>query len=206
MLTVGKLLQSSREKKGISLEQAEKKTRVRKLYLKAVENEDWSVFTSRIYIIGAIKSYSSFLGIDPEKAMAYFRRDYEKKENVKFRKIFPKLSFLPESKKLIAGGLGFVFLFFILYFGYQIYIFLSPPEIYISAPEKRIFRNLAKIEIVGKTQKDSVVTIFNEQIFPDDSGVFHYSFPLKKGNNPILINVKGANGKESNLQDVFILE
>jgi len=206
MLTVGKLLRSSREKKGITLEQAEKKTRVRKLYLKAVEDENWSIFTSRIYIIGAIKNYSTFLGIDPEKSLAYFRRDYEKKENVKFRKILPSLNFLPESKKLIAGGFGLVFAFFILYFGYQIYIFTSPPEISIISPQKKVFRNVAKVEIIGKTQKDSVVTIFGQQIFPDENGEFKYFLPLNKGGNDLVVEVKGANGKESKLTDKFTLE
>ena len=164
MLSVGKLLSKRRIEKGITLKQAEKQIRVRGRYLTAIEEEDWGVFTSRVYIAGAIRSYASYLGEDPEKALAYFRRDYEKKEQTTFKKRLPRLGFLPDTQKLLIGAVSVIFFFFVFYFGYQIHLYLSPPEIRIIAPDKRTFRNVEKIKIVAQTQAESVVTIFGEEL------------------------------------------
>jgi len=206
MLTVGKLLQKTRNERGITLLQAEKHTRVRRRYLSAIEDENWTLFTSQVYIAGVIRSYSSYLGLDPEKAMAYFRRDYEKKEHTTFKKKLPRLQFLPETQKLVIGAFSIIILFFVFYFGYQINLYLAPPKITIIAPEKHAFRNVEKITIVGHTQPESVVTIFGEELFPNELGIFEYDYPLKKGTNTLEIKIKGANGKVTNHIEQYSLE
>ena len=206
MLSVGKLLTKRRIEKGITLKQAEKQIRVRGRYLTAIEEEDWGVFTSRVYIAGAIRSYASYLGEDPEKALAYFRRDYEKKEQTTFKKRLPRLGFLPDTQKLLIGAVSVIFFFFVFYFGYQIHLYLSPPEIRIIAPDKRTFRNVEKIKIVAQTQAESVVTIFGEELFPNKYGIFEYDYPLTKGTNTLEIHVKGPNGKVTNHVEQYTLE
>jgi hypothetical protein len=197
MITVGKLLCSKRTDKNISLEQVEKDTKIRKKYLKAIEEDDWSIFSSSVYISGVIKTYSKYLNIDQEKSLAYFRRDFEKSEKHTFNKKISRLELLPETKKIVIFMLSFIFIVFLSYFSYQFYRYLRPPEILIIHPENRIFRNTSKITITGKTEKQSVVTIYNEIIFPDKNGFFKYDFPLKKGDNLLKIDVVGPNGKQS---------
>jgi len=80
MLTVGEILKTARDKKGLSLQDIEKKIRVRSKFLAAVERNDWSQFTSNVYISGIIKNYATFLEIDSNRALAFFRREYEKRE------------------------------------------------------------------------------------------------------------------------------
>lgn len=206
MLTIGKLLSQTRNELGISLKSAEKHTRVRERYLIALEDENWNKFTSRVYIAGAIRSYAVYLGIDPEKAMAYFRRDYEKKEQTTFKKRLPSLQFFPETHKMVIGAFSVIFVFFVFYFGYQINLYLASPEVKIIAPEKHTFRNITKIKIIGHTQTESIVTVFDEILFPNNLGIFEYDFPLKKGINTLKIHVKGANGKESIHIEQYTLE
>lgn len=206
MLTVGKLLSKIRNEKDISLEKAEKDTRIRVRYLAALEEENWKIFTSRVYIAGLIRSYATYLGIDPEKAMAYFRRDYEKLEQTTFKKKLPRLQFLPETQKLVIGAVSVIILFFVFYFGYQINLYISPPMITIISPEKHTFRNIEKIAIVGQTQSESVVTIFGEEIFPNELGIFTYDFPLTKGENTLEVHIEGANGKSTIHIEKYTLE
>lgn len=206
MLTVGKLLRIKRTEKGINLKQAEKQTRIRYRYLDAIENENWHIFSSRVYITGAIQSYASYLGIDPQKALAYFRRDYEKQERAVFKKRIPRLHLLPETRKLVIGVMSFLFIVFFIYFGYQINLFLSPPGIKILSPQKNIFRNIEKINIKAQTKKESVITIFGEDIFPDKDGNFEYDFFLKKGKNELSIRIVGPNGKVTQHRQEYILE
>ena len=206
MLSVGELLHRERIKKNISLPQAQKGTRLRGRYLKAIEENDWGIFSSRVYITGAIRSYASFLNIDPEKAIAYFRRDYVKTERITFRKRLPRLQFLPETKKILIVIFSSIFIVFLIYFSYQVYIFISPPEVLITSPSKRIFRNVDRITIIGQTEKEATITIFEKEVFPDQSGIFRYEFPLIKGTNKITIDVEGANGKHTEVNESFILE
>ena len=89
MLSVGQILQQARLKKGYPLSLIEKQIKVREKFLKAVEENNWKFFSSKIYITGIIKNYSSFLGLDHKKILSFFRREYESKDDVKFqRKIY----------------------------------------------------------------------------------------------------------------------
>ncbi|MBI4009457.1 helix-turn-helix domain-containing protein, partial [Candidatus Roizmanbacteria bacterium] len=65
MLSVGEILKKHREKLGIKLSEVEKQIRIREKFLRAIEENDWNIFTSKIYISGIIKNYSQYLGLDP---------------------------------------------------------------------------------------------------------------------------------------------
>lgn len=206
MYTVGDLLKKARIEKDLSIEQVERKTRIRSKYIESIETNNWKAFPSKVYITGVIRSYALFLGVDPAKALAYFRRDYEKKDEVKFRKHIPSLNLLPETKKILIGVIGIIFLFFIAYFAYQLNLYLAPPKVTIMEPTKTVFRNTPKIAIIGKTDDEASIEIFGDTYFPDNDGIFKYEFPLKKGRNPITIIVTGANGKKTTVTQEYILE
>lgn len=206
LYTVGDLLNRARKEKKLTMEQVEKLTRVRVKYLEAIEQNKWSIFPSKVYINGIIRTYSTFLGVDPQKAIAYFRRDYEKRDDVKFRKRLPSLNFLPETKKIVIGIIIVIVLFFSAYFGYQLTLYFAPPQITIVSPEKNIFRNVEKIRVVGETEKDATVTILGDNYFPNEDGRFVYELPIKKGKNSITIEVIGANGRKSSITREYILE
>ena len=206
MLTVGELLYKVRKKRNLTLEEASKVTRIQQKYLIAVEKNDWSAFTSKVYISGVIRTYADYLDLDPANVLAYFRRDYEKTEVLKFRKKLPSLNFLPDTRKIVLVAFTTVIFFFLTYFGFQFYLFLRPPEVQILAPQQNTFRNTQKITVIGHTQKESTIKIFNEEIFPDEQGMFQYELPLQKGKNAIEIYVIGANGKETVVKKEYILE
>jgi transcriptional regulator with XRE-family HTH domain len=206
MFTVGDLLKNGRKKKGLTIIEVEKKTRVRAKYIEALERNDWTVFPSKVYISGTIRSYSTFLDIEPDKSLAYFRRDYEKHDEIKFRKKLASLQFLPETKKIVVGGVLVVCLLFVIYFAYQFNLYLSPPRISIIKPQNHTFRNVVNLHIIGQTEKDATVKIFNETLFSNANGQFEYDLPLRKGRNTIKMEVTGANGKKNYLIEEYILE
>lgn len=205
MLTVGGILKKEREKKGHSLSHVARKIRVREQFLKAIEDNNWNIFSSKIYISGIIKNYAQFLGIDSERAQAFFRRDYEKQEDVSFRKKVSSKHLVPESKKYAVLGLIVLTLAFLTYFAYQLHIYLSPPKIQILSPKTFTFKKQDRVRIVGKTEKEAVVTIFKDRIFQSKEGIFTYDFSLNPGKNTFVIEVIGANGKKTTLQKEFYL-
>jgi cytoskeleton protein RodZ len=70
---LGDLLRSEREKKGLSLEEVEEATRIRRRYLEALENGDAAHLPAPVYTQGFIRNYAIFLGLAPQEALALFR-------------------------------------------------------------------------------------------------------------------------------------
>ncbi len=204
MLTVGEILKNYREEQGILLSKVEKKIKVRSKFLSAVEENNWNFFSSKVYIIGIIKNYSNYLGLDSRKMLAFFRRDYERKEEVKFKTRISSKYLTPETRRVVLLIISLIILFFALYFGYQLKQFFSPPILTIISPQMNSFTIEDRVKVVGKTDKDAAVTIFGERIYEDKYGVFSYDFPLKNGKNELTIEIIGANGKKTVVKKIFI--
>ncbi len=206
MLTVGQILQAEREKQGRKLSDIEKSIKIRSRFLKAIENDNWSFFNSKIYISGIIKNYSKELGVDPEKMLAFFRRDYAKKEDITFRKNISSKYLTPQTIKIIYFLIILLVLLFTYYFGYQVKRYLSPPKIEILSPSKNTFKRQEKVNIIGKTEREAEIKIFGDRIYQNDKGIFNYSLPLKPGENKLKIEVIGANGKKTIFEKTYFLE
>ena len=87
MISVGEILKKQREKLNIDFIDVEKATKIRQKFLNAVENNNWRIFSSKVYIEGIIKNYSTFLNLNPTATLAFFRRDYERQESIKFKSL-----------------------------------------------------------------------------------------------------------------------
>jgi hypothetical protein len=66
------MLREARERKGVSLAEAEKETRIRQGLIKALEEEDYTILPDRIYTKGLLKNYAHYLGLDTSEVMRLF--------------------------------------------------------------------------------------------------------------------------------------
>jgi cytoskeletal protein RodZ len=197
MITTGDLLKQERTKRNLTLEDVEKATRIRKKSLHAVELGLWNEFDSKTYILGIIRTYGKFLKLDEEKLLAFFRREYEKKEDIRFKKRMDTNRITPQKKTNFKIIVGVVCLLFMLYFGYQIKVYLTPPKVVIVSPKQKVFKIEDHITVVGQTEKDAIVTVNGQKVYPDSTNTFTYLMSLKEGNNIVKIEATGANGKKS---------
>jgi len=69
---IGTLLKNERERKGLSREHVAKTIRLRLHFITALEEEDWGTLPAPVFIKGFIRSYSQFLGMDPDNAVALY--------------------------------------------------------------------------------------------------------------------------------------
>lgn len=206
MLSVGDILRREREKKGLAFKQIEKEIRVREKFLQAIEKNEWQLFSSKVYISGIIKNYSQFLGLDYKKMLAFFRREYERKEETGFKERVSRAYLTSDTKQIFFRGVVFIFIIVLIYFSYQIALYILPPKIIIVSPKETAFKHVDSVKISGKTEREAVITIFGDRIYQDKNGVFEYSFPLQKGKNELIIEVTGANGKKNISKKTFISE
>lgn len=203
MLTAAEMLRQERERQKITFQQIEKLTKIRKKNLEALERGDWHQFSSKIYIVGMIRSYGKFLKINEEKLLAVFRREYEQKEEMKFQKGIANKHLAPLAQSVFKVVTLVVILIFIAYFGYQLAVFLSPPKIIIISPTKNTFKREEKIELVGTVDKESIVTVNGERVYQNKENVFTISIPLIPGENHVTIEVVGANGRKTIVKKTF---
>lgn len=69
---LGEVLREARRRKGISLAQAERETRIREKYLAALEEEDYESLPGNVYAKGYLRSYAQYLGLDPDKVLQLY--------------------------------------------------------------------------------------------------------------------------------------
>lgn len=65
-LGIGERLRNAREARGLSLAAAEHLTRIRAVFLQALEEEEFDRLPGRIYARGFLRTYAAVLGLDPE--------------------------------------------------------------------------------------------------------------------------------------------
>jgi cytoskeletal protein RodZ len=72
MAELGNTLSRARRARGITLEDAERDTHVSRRYLQALENEDFATFPAPVYARGFLRTYSRYLGLNPEELIRVF--------------------------------------------------------------------------------------------------------------------------------------
>ena len=101
MKSLGDTLRSAREERGISMDQVIHETNISRNYLEALENEAFDDFPAEAYLVGFLRNYAEFLGLDADKVVGQFR-NYKLSEEptpieqlvgppkgAAFRKVFP---------------------------------------------------------------------------------------------------------------------
>lgn len=61
---IGRHLEQKRKERGLSLEEVEQATKIRKRYLSGLEREDYEVLPDAVYAQGFLKTYANYLGLD----------------------------------------------------------------------------------------------------------------------------------------------
>lgn len=201
MRTIGEILQKARIEKKYTLEEIEGQLRIRKKFLQALEDNNWSKLPSLTYIKGFLRNYSAFLGLKPDEMVAIFRRQYQEQEK---SGVIPKGLTHPLNGPLLQVTshftiVGIIICFIIFFFGYlfiQYKNYTNPPGLIITAPQEGEVIQSDKITLSGKTDNDAVVSVNDQKIAITSDGEFSTSLTLPPGINTIAVESVGKNGKK----------
>ena len=72
MQTLGEYLKKGREARNISLSDISDYTKISKIYLDGLENDDYTNMPAELYVKGYISSYASCIGIDEHEALKLY--------------------------------------------------------------------------------------------------------------------------------------
>lgn len=87
---LGETLRRARQTRGITIEDAERATRIPRRYLEALEQENFGILPAPVYARGFLRSYSGYLGLNPADLLPFFPVGHVDE---------PKLEPLPEVKQ-----------------------------------------------------------------------------------------------------------
>lgn len=80
MSELGQQLREARLQKGMSLDDVQEMTKIRKRYLEAIEAGDYKVLPGSFYVRAFIKTYAEAVGIDPDELLEGHKQDVPKSE------------------------------------------------------------------------------------------------------------------------------
>lgn len=202
MKTVGKYLKDQRLKAELDLDTLAEKTKIRKDFLEAIEQDQFGQLPSAAFVKGFIRSYALAVDIDPEKVLAIFRRDYDQNKQGKViprglsQPIATKNHFwTPRTTSLLILA---AFLFLVgLYVLNQLKTLISPPTIVVTQPENNQIIMTNDVMVAGKTHTDAVLKVNNQLVTLDSDGQFEVTLNLAAGEHTILIEAETREGKTS---------
>jgi Helix-turn-helix domain/Domain of unknown function (DUF4115) len=74
-LGIGPSLREARIHRGIGLDRVQADTRIRVRYLEAIEDDRWDELPADAYAKGFLRTYASYLELDPQQYLAAFREN-----------------------------------------------------------------------------------------------------------------------------------
>lgn len=193
------LLKETREKQGISIENASATTKIRKSILIEIEKGNYQAIPSEIHLKNFILSYGKFLGIPQEKIIALYRRDLNQKnnntitQNNKVRNLLQKSQLsqiLKSIKKYLFTIKTLVILLticiiaIISYFFYKTWLASNtPPSLIIINPQNNqvIKQKIFSIEGISSSPDVKIYVDGIEAVYLNSEGKFKVD---AKFNNP----------------------
>jgi cytoskeletal protein RodZ len=77
MESPGKRLKAERESRNLSLRQVFESTKIREHLLKAIEEDQYELISSPVYVKGFLDAYSRYLGLDPDDVVRLYQKYLE---------------------------------------------------------------------------------------------------------------------------------
>ncbi|MBW7944171.1 helix-turn-helix domain-containing protein [Patescibacteria group bacterium] len=206
--TIGELLATERQKRGLTIAQVVDATKIQPNYLTALEQNQFEKLPAATFVKGFIKSLADFYGQDPLPLLATLRRDFKESAG---GKLVPREFIRPVLKKqqiwtpltMTFLFLGVIFLTLISYVAVQWYSFQKPPLLDLTTPEENQVVG-ERVKVTGKTLPDAIVSVNAQPVSLYPDGRFETEVLLpKEGTHIITIESVDRRGKKSVIQRII---
>jgi cytoskeletal protein RodZ len=211
MRTVGQILKQAREEKMYSLEDVERNTKIRKEMLVALEEDNYSKLPPLTFIQGFIKNYGKFLGLDAEKLLAVFRRDYEASKHPpqvleSFSKPIKHKAFSITPQRVLVLAVGLIILGFFAYLWFEYRQYVGAPDLQVSKPQDQQTVEIPSILVEGTTDAEAKVMVNDQEIGVENDGKFSEEVKLSQSTNRIIITATSRFGQTSRVERMVFVK
>lgn len=208
--SIGELLRAEREKFQVNLEELSERSKIKKKYLVALENNEFNALPGATFVKGYIKTYARIFAFDHRPLLAILRRDY--KESSKGT-LVPQEFILPKSKQrlhpTVSASLltiGALFITLLVYVAVQWYNLQKPPFLELTEPQEDEVV-AAKVLVTGVTEADANLRINADPVEIASDGSFQKElFFTREGLQSITVEVIDRRGKSNVIQRTVKVE
>lgn len=203
MVPVGQRLREERQKKGLTIDEVAKATKIRSSFLTAIENGQYAKLPSGAYVQGFVKNYVEFLGLPKKELIPLFKREFNDRE---FLKVLPEglshkdnlsMKGFRLNQTIVIGVIVSVLLSGFLLFQYR-YAIINPP-LEISEPsEDQVVEKT--VEVFGKTDPNATVSINDALVSLEKDGTFRKTISLFPGKSTIKVESKNRFGHKTHIE------
>jgi cytoskeletal protein RodZ len=200
-VTIGVILKRSREKRRLTQEDVSKSIKIPVKYIRALEYDDYLIFSDKVHSKGFLKLYAGFLNLNIDEVLALWRREYEavfdKRKQDKITSTRPTITypkFLVTPSVVIISFITICVIVFFSYLFYQYRNYTGAPKLSLYSPRENLVVDKDILDITGSTDIDSEVYVNNEKVILNPDASFADSIKLKEGLNTI--SVKSVNKLE----------
>jgi cytoskeletal protein RodZ len=104
--SLGNKLKTAREGRGYTFDQVSRETNIAGRYIEALEAEDFSVFPGEPYLLGFLRNYAEYLGLDPQELLFLYRSLKIEEQPVPVEQLLHSPSQVPRALRVAAILLG----------------------------------------------------------------------------------------------------
>lgn len=225
--SIGDRLRQARERRGVTIAEASATLKIRAPILEAFEREDHSQLPPRVYALGQLRTYATYLGLDPATVAAGWQGEavhegaptpVRSQATTSAMERFISLRRIIRSTRgvLALGGLGLAVLLISGFMVLQLLRFMLPPSIAITYPVEAISNlepGTLSYEIKGTADARASIIINTSAgaqltTEADESGLWSLLVPLGTGRTEVVARaVKPGTGGESSTTEarVFVV-
>lgn len=200
----GARLRAAREARGVSVETVAAELRIRVPIIRGLEAEDPTYLPERIYTLGMLRNYATYLALDPEAIVGSWAGFPAVTNAVdagrsstgdRPSRLSARLSGGALRTFAAYGGVGVLGIAVALFVGAQVLRYATPPALTVEAPAEAVSTlgaDALSFEVRGTTNPKAQVRIQRpggETItaVADDSGLWSVEVPLDRGRNELNI-------------------
>jgi cytoskeletal protein RodZ len=110
MESIGDKLRLARERNNLTIEQIARETHVAKRFLKALEDEDFSVFPGETYAMGFLRNYAENLGLNPDELIGIYRNIKIQEQPLPMTELLDARPRLPPRRLILIVAAGVIVL------------------------------------------------------------------------------------------------
>ena len=114
METFGKKLTEARTARGLDFDQVSRETNITRRYLEALEREDFSVFPGEPYLLGFLRNYCEYLGLNANEIISAYKNLKIQETPIPLKELMPKRTLTdaivgnPNTVKIAASAVGII--------------------------------------------------------------------------------------------------
>jgi cytoskeleton protein RodZ len=106
MQAIGDRLREARMRQGLDLSEVEVATKIRAKYLRALENDEFSMLPGSTYVKSFLRTYAEYLGLDAQLLVEEFRAQHEPRGEGEISSFAPQRTRPPRERRRYGDGMA----------------------------------------------------------------------------------------------------